>query len=313
MAITQHVTRQDGPREETRIGNLRGKSIIVTGANSGIGFHTALELGRAGASIVVAARDTQRGHDAVRHMEAQAPDAAFRFEQLDLADLASVRAFAGRFLERGDALDVLINNAGVMAVPTREVTADGFERQFGTNVLGHFALTGLLVPALRKSAAPRVVTLSSGTAYFGRVDLANLQGERCYSPSFNYAQSKLANLLFMQELGRRAPWLLSVAAHPGASHTGLQRYTGIGTRITMTFLGQDAAGGALPSLYAATGAVASGEFFGPSRKFNMNGPATRVRMPKRANDVAMAQALWKASERLTGVTFDFAADTRVTA
>ena len=208
---------------------------------------------------------------------------------------------------------MLINNAGVMAVPTRELTADGFERQFGTNVLGHFALTGLLVPALRKSAAPRVVTLSSGTAYFGRIDLANLQGERCYSPSLNYAQSKLANLLFMRELGRRAPWLLSVAAHPGAAHTGLQRHTGLGTRITMSFLGQDAAAGALPSLYAAAGPVVSGEFFGPSRRFNMNGPATRVRTPKRANNVAMAHALWKASEQLTGVTFDLAPDIRATA
>jgi NAD(P)-dependent dehydrogenase (short-subunit alcohol dehydrogenase family) len=317
MVMRQHVTPQSGEWDPASIGDLRGKLVgklvIVTGANSGIGFHTARELGRAGASVVVASRDPQRGQDAVSRMQAQAPHATVRFEQLDLADLASVRVFATRFLERGEALDVLINNAGVMAVPTRELTADGFERQFGTNVLGHFALTGLLVPALRKSAAPRVVTLSSGTAYFGRIDLANLQGEQCYSPSLNYAQSKLANLLFMRELGRRAPWLLSVAAHPGAAHTGLQRHTGLGTRITMSFLGQDAAAGALPSLYAAAAPVVSGEFFGPSRRFNMNGPATRVRTPKRANNVAMAHALWKASEQLTGVTFDLAPDIRATA
>ena len=256
MATEQRGRRYDSEWDQTRIGDQRGKSVIVTGANSGIGFHTALELGRAGASIVVACRDARRGEEAVTRMQTQAPHGAFRFEPLDLADLRSVRALASRVLAREEALDVLINNAGVMAVPTRELTADGFERQFGTNVLGHFALTGLLMPALRKSAKPRVVTLSSGTAYFGRLDLDNLQGERCYSPSMNYAQSKLANLLFMQELGRRAPWLQSVAAHPGASHTGLQRHTGLGTRITMRFLGQDAAAGALPSLYAATEPVA---------------------------------------------------------
>jgi NAD(P)-dependent dehydrogenase (short-subunit alcohol dehydrogenase family) len=313
MSTKERVEFQNRELDQLSLGDLRGKSMIVTGANSGIGFHTALELARVGASVVVAARDLQRRQDAVRRMRAELAHAAVRFEQLDLADLASVRSFARRFLDGGEPLDVLINNAGVMAVPKREPTADGFERQFGTNMLGHFALTGLLLPALRKSAAPRVVTLSSGTAYFGRVDLANLQGERCYSPSLNYAQSKLANLLFTQELGRRAPWLLSVAAHPGAAHTGLQRHTGLVTRITMSFLGQEARAGALPSLYAATGTAVSGQFFGPSRKFNMNGPATRVRMPKRANDLTMAHALWNASEKLTGVSFELDPDIRATA
>jgi NAD(P)-dependent dehydrogenase (short-subunit alcohol dehydrogenase family) len=313
MATTQHAAAQGGDWNQTRIGDLRGQRIIVTGANSGIGFHTALELGRAGASLVVACRDPQRGHEAVQRMQTQVPHGIFRFERLDLADLASVRAFAKRYVSLGEPLDVLINNAGVMAVPTRELTADGFERQFGTNVLGHFALTGLLLPALRMSAGPRVVTLSSGTAYFGRVDLGNLQGERCYLPSLNYAQSKLANLLFMQELGRREPWLRSVAAHPGAAYTGLQRHTGLGTRIAMTFLGQDAAAGALPSLYAATEAVVSGEFFGPSRKFNMNGAPMRVRLPKRANDLAMARALWNASETLTRVRFAEGVDVQASA
>jgi NAD(P)-dependent dehydrogenase (short-subunit alcohol dehydrogenase family) len=204
----------------------------------------------------------------------------------------------------------LVNNAGVMAVPKRELTVDGFERQFGTNVLGHFALTGLLLPALAKSVAPRVVTLSSGTAYFGCVDLENLQGEKRYSASFNYAQSKLANLMFMLELGRRVPWLRSVAAHPGAAHTNLQQYTGLFTKITMRFLGQESDAGALPSLYAATGEVASGEFFGPREKLNMNGSPVEVRLPKRANDVAMARVLWEASEKLTGVTYELGAPLR---
>jgi NAD(P)-dependent dehydrogenase (short-subunit alcohol dehydrogenase family) len=289
------------------IGDLRGKTMVVTGANSGIGFHTALELGRAGAKMVVACRDETRGRKAVARMQAAAPQATFEFEPLDLADLASVRAFADRFLASGEPLDVLVNNAAVMAVPKRELTVDGFERQFGTNVLGHFALTGLLLPALAKSAAPRVVTISSGTAYFGCVDLGNLQGEKRYSASFTYAQSKLANLLFMLELGRRAPWLKSVAAHPGAAHTNLQQYTGLFTKITMSFLGQDSDAGALPSLYAATGEVASGEFFGPREKLNMNGPPVEVRLPKRANDRAMARALWEVSEKLTGVVYEFGA------
>jgi len=142
------------------MGDLHGKRVVVTGANSGIGFHTALELGRAGAEVVVASRDAKRGEDAVARMREQASGAIFRLEPLDLADLGSVRAFAERLLARNEALDILVNNAGVMAVPTREATPDGFERQFGTNHLGHFALTGLLLPALRKSAAPRVVTLS---------------------------------------------------------------------------------------------------------------------------------------------------------
>jgi NAD(P)-dependent dehydrogenase (short-subunit alcohol dehydrogenase family) len=292
------------------LGDIHGKTVVVTGANSGIGFYTALELGRAGAKVVVACRDATRGSKAMARMQVEAPQAAFAFEPLDLADLASVRAFAQRFLDSGEPLDVLVNNAGVMAVPTRELTVDGFERQFGTNVLGHFALTGLLLPALAKSGAPRVVTLSSGTAYFGCVDFANLQGEKRYSAAFNYAQSKLANLMFMLELARRAPWLRSVAAHPGAAHTNLQQYTGVLTKITMRFLGQDAAAGALPSLYAATADVASGQFFGPREKFNMNGSPIEVRLPRRAKDAATARALWEVAEKLTGVPYEFGAPLR---
>ena len=191
-----------------------------------------------------------------------------------------------------------------MAVPKREVTVDGFERQFGTNHLGPFALTGLLFPALRKSARPRVVALSSGTAYFGRVDLDNLQSERRYSPSFSYAQTKLANLYFMLELGRRAPWLLSVAAHPGATHTNLQQYTGLSTKVVMSLIGQQADHGALPTLYAAVGEVASGEFYGPRYLLNMQGPPVQVGLPRRAHDTGLARALWEASEKRTGVRYE---------
>jgi NAD(P)-dependent dehydrogenase (short-subunit alcohol dehydrogenase family) len=290
--------------DATRVGDLHGKTAIVTGANSGIGYHTALELGRAGAAVVVACRDPQRGQEALDRLRAAVPAADFRLEALDLASLASVRAFATRFLERGVALDLLVNNAGIMANPTRDLTADGFEAQFGTNHLGHFALTGLLLPALRKSAAARVVTISSGAAYFGRIKLDDLQSERRYIPFVTYAQSKLANLLFMLELGRRAPWLTSVAAHPGATYTNLQKHGGAGMRLSMKLIAQTADRGALPSLYAAAGEVQSGEFYGPRHLFNMQGPPVEVRLPKRARDTAMAAALWQRSEQLTGVRFD---------
>jgi NAD(P)-dependent dehydrogenase (short-subunit alcohol dehydrogenase family) len=287
-----------------QIGDLRGRAAVVTGANSGIGYHTALELGRAGAAVVVACRDPERANEALTRLRTEAPQASFRVESLDLANLASVRAFAERFLASGDALDILVNNAGVMAVPQRELTTDGFERQFGTNHLGHFALTGLLLPALRKSHAPRVVSVSSGMALWGNIKLDNLQSERRYSPPGTYANSKLANLYFMLELGRRAPWLTSVAAHPGATHSNLQQHTGIGTSIVMALIAQRADRGALPSLYAATGVVASGEYYGPRSCFHMQGPPVEVALPKRARELQIAADLWSASEALTRVRFE---------
>src|SRR5262249_59920692 len=165
---------------------------------------------------------------ALTRLRKAAPQASFQLELLDLANLGSVRAFAERFVATGDALDILVNNAGVMAIPERQLTVEGFERQLGTNHLGHFALTGLLLPALRRSKAPRVVTVSSAVAYWGRVDLDNLQSERRYSPSGTYASSKLANLLFMLELGRRAPWLPGVSADPGATPSKRRPHPGLG-------------------------------------------------------------------------------------
>jgi len=296
-----------------QIGSQHGKIAIVTGANSGIGFPTALELGRAGARVVVACRDAERGREALTRLQSALPGAAFRLEPLDLASLESVRAFAARFSGAGEPLDVLVNNAGVMAIPERQVTADGFERQFGTNHLGHFALTGLLLAALRRSAAPRVVTVSSGIARWGRIDLDNLQSEKAYSPFRTYANSKLANLLFMMELGRRAPWLTSVSSHPGATHSNLQQHTGLGTKLFMSVIGQEAADGALPSLYAAAGQAESGEYYGPSRLCQMQGPPREVRPPARALDPTIARALWAASERLTGVRYELDEPIRRTA
>ncbi|WP_164002290.1 oxidoreductase [Pyxidicoccus caerfyrddinensis] len=286
------------------IPRLEGKKAIVTGANSGIGYFTALELGRAGVEVLVGCRDVQKGQAAVERMRAEVPGARFSLEALDLASLASVRAFAERARAAMPTLDLLVNNAGLMAVPKRQTTVDGFEVQFGTNHLGHFALTGLLMPALGASRSPRVVTVSSTAAYWGRLDLTNLQSEKRYSPMGTYGNSKLANLLFMLELDRRfgGMGLLSVAAEPGASATGLQKQDLV-ARLTK-LIGQSAAEGALPSLYAATMPdVKGGDYFHPGRRFGLVGPPAPSKFPKRARDTAMARVLWEASERLTGVSY----------
>jgi NAD(P)-dependent dehydrogenase (short-subunit alcohol dehydrogenase family) len=300
--------------DASHIGDLSGNNAVVTGANSGIGFHTALELGRHGARVVVACRNPERGQEALAKLRAEAPQAEFTLEALDLSSLASVRAFAERLNARGEALDLLVNNAGVMALPTREVTTDGFERQLGTNHLGHFALTGQLVPLLAKSKAPRVVTVSSGVAYYGGVDLSDLQLAKRYSPFRAYIASKAANLYFMRELGRRAPWITSVAAHPGATYSNLQKHTqGLGMGMMMSIFAQQADRGALPSLYAATCDVRSGEFYGPRNRFHMQGPPVEVRLPKRILDDATAVALWVASEELTSVRYRLDESVRRTA
>ena len=280
--------------------SLAGKFAIVTGANSGIGFDTALQLGRAGASVVVACRDERRGMDAVKQLQQAAPTGSFRLEALDLADLSSVRAFATRVLSTGNALDILVNNAGIMALPERELSEDGFEMQFGTNHLGHFALTGLLLPALKRSAKARVVSVSSGAAFIGKVELDNLQGEKSYEPFRAYSQTKLANVLFALELGRRATWLVSVAAHPGATKSNLQKHK---FKLLTKLIGQPSSQGALPSLRAATDAATSGMFFAPQHLFNMRGAPVLIGLPKAALDANLASALWNRSEELTGVEY----------
>lgn len=203
------------------IPDMAGRRAIVTGANSGIGYHTALQLARHGASVVLACRSAERGLRAFERVKAAAPDAAITLGSLDLADLSSVRRFAA---EQQEPLDILVNNAGVMAIP-RRTTADGFEMQFGTNHLGHFALTGLLLPALQAAPSPRVVTVTSGVAWTGRLRFDDLQGERGYRRWAAYGQAKLANLLFAKELDRRVSGLTSVAAHPGYAATNLQVIT----------------------------------------------------------------------------------------
>ncbi|MEA2422219.1 MAG: hypothetical protein QOF55_1318 [Thermoleophilaceae bacterium] len=292
-----------------------GREAVVTGANSGLGLQIALELARNGARVVLACRDTAKGDAAAERIRSSVPDAGLEVARLDLADLASVRDFAASY-DRG--LDLLVNNAGVMALP-RRTTKDGFEMQLGTNHLGHFALTGLLLPALLAKPSARVVTMSSGAHQMGRIRFDNLQGERHYQRWLAYGQSKLANLLFAFELSRRAALrdldITSVAAHPGYAATNLQlqagrmensglkqRVWGLANRV----LAQSDAQGALPALYAATMPdVIGGEYFGPDGHTGTRGYPTRAGTTKAARDGELASRLWSVSEELTGVTYEF--------
>jgi NAD(P)-dependent dehydrogenase (short-subunit alcohol dehydrogenase family) len=298
------------------IPDLSGRTVVVTGANSGLGYESSLALARAGAAVVLACRDQSKGADALDRITRSVPGATVSLAPLDLADLTSVRAFAAGFSDTHDGLDVLLNNAGVMAIPRRE-TSDGFEMQFGTNHLGHFALTGLLLDALRARPGARVVTVSSSAAQMGRIRFDDLQGTRRYGKWSAYSQAKLANQLFTLELDRRTTRSgagpASVAAHPGYAATNLQsvgpqmsgsrlmeRLTDIGNSI----LGQSAAGGALPSLYAATApGVAGGQYFGPGGFLAMRGSPKPVSFVKAARDPAAAKRLWEVSEELTGVRY----------
>ncbi|MWA03472.1 SDR family NAD(P)-dependent oxidoreductase [Actinomadura sp. LD22] len=291
------------------IPDLQGRRAIVTGANSGIGYHTALQLARHGAAVVLACRSAERGQAAFDRIRAAAPGAALTLGALDLADLASVRGFAARYGD--DPLDILVNNAGVMALP-RRTTADGFEMQFGTNHLGHFALTGLLLPALRAAASARVVTVTSGVAWSGRFRFDDLQGERRYSRWGAYGQAKLANLVFARELDRRVPELTSVAAHPGYAATNLQeagpKMAGNSVMakamvLSNAVVAQSAATGALPSLYAATAPdVEGGACYGP-RLLQFRGSPVKVVTPPQAAKPGLGDRLWQISETLTGVTY----------
>jgi NAD(P)-dependent dehydrogenase (short-subunit alcohol dehydrogenase family) len=298
------------------IPSQAGRRVVITGANSGIGFEAALALARKGAELVLPARTQAKADDAIGRILKQVPNARLHSAILDLAVLDSVRAFADRIKKQfpGLSLDLLINNAGVMALPTREITPDGFERQFATNYLGPFALTMLLLPAIKPVAGSRVVTVSSSASNQGKIEFDNLQSERVYKPMFQaYAQSKLADLIFSLELQRRlkavgSP-ILSTAAHPGYAVTNLQAdHVPPGLKILITtmkpFLSQDAAHGALPTLYAAVapGAVAGG-YYGPDGIAELKGYPTSVRVPKSALDEAVAKRLWAESERLTHVTF----------
>ena len=293
-----------------------GRVAVVTGANSGLGYETALALARKGAHVVMASRSTAKGEVARDQIAARVPGARLAIMALDLADLAAVRAFAEAFLAAYDRLDLLINNAGVMA-PPRSATADGFELQFGVNHLGHFALTGLLIPALAATSGSRVVTVSSMASFAGRLDFDDLQSERRYRRYAAYSRSKLANVLFAAELQRRLTdaraATLSLAAHPGLSATNLQAATAdatgsqverVGYAVLMRLFAQSAARGALPQLYAATAPeVEGGAFYGPH--LVMAGYPVKAWLPPAAKRAADARRLWDVSETLTGVTMAF--------
>jgi NAD(P)-dependent dehydrogenase (short-subunit alcohol dehydrogenase family) len=291
-----------------------GRRAVVTGANSGTGKEAARRLAEAGAHVVMAVRTVAKGEQARDEILARHPGARLEVRRIDLADLASVRAFSDGLLAEATPLDLLVNNAGVMAPPARMTTADGFELQFGSNFLGPFALTLRLLPLLLAAPAPRVVTMSSGTANYGRIHLDDLQWERRYRANFAYAQSKLADLMLTLRLAAVAvqrDWdLMSVAAHPGYTRTNLQTAGAALGRDkpkrtifnSMRFLPSQAVGpGTEPLLYAATSPSAvSGGYYGPGGSLGLVGPTTFVRPPRRARDTAVAARLWAAAEQLTG-------------
>lgn len=290
-----------------------GRSAVITGTG-GLGYEDALALARAGGEIILAGRNPAKGADAVARIAAAVPKARVRFEPLDLASLASVAEFSARLRSQRTSLDLLVNNAGVMVPPKREVTEDGFELQFGTNYLGHFALTAHLLPLLRRGRNARVVSLSSVAARRGRIDFDDLQAERGYKAMPVYAQSKLACLMFAFELQRRSAaggWgVTSIAAHPGVSrtdllHNGPGRSSVMGRiRSAMWFMFQPAAQGALPTLYAATSPEAkAGAYYGPHAMSETRGYPVLSKVPPQATDAVVAARLWEVSEHLAGVSF----------
>jgi NAD(P)-dependent dehydrogenase (short-subunit alcohol dehydrogenase family) len=291
------------------LSSLVGRVFVVTGANSGLGLETARALGSRGATVIMAVRDMEKGEAAVESLLAEQPDGRFDLRQLDLADLESVRTFAGGV----DRVDVLVNNAGVM-MPPHTLTEQGYELQFGVNHLAHFALTILLFNTLLESEDPRVVTVSSGLHHRGRIHFQDLHGNQDYNPTRYYTQSKLANVVFALELHRRLRSngfsLRSVLAHPGYSATNLQSSGPRGIakllmKVGNKVMAQDAAMGALPQVYAAAGAdVESGQFYGPDGRGENKGYPTIVQPLDAARDRETARRLWDISEELTGVHID---------
>lgn len=295
------------------IPNQRGRTAVVTGTG-GIGLEVARALAVAGAHVIIAGRNAAKGAAALAQIRRDSPKADVRFGLLDLARLESVEAFGETLRHSHDRIDLLVNNAAVMAPPQRQQTADGFELQLGTNYLGHFALTAQLLPLLGKSTRSRVVTLSSVAARSGAIDLDDLQSERAYRPMVAYGQSKLACLMFALELHRRSQaegWGIdSLAAHPGISRTDLIP-NGAGTnsmaglaRRTLWFLFQPAAHGAWPALFAATSpGAAGGAYYGPDRLGETRGKPALAKIPSQALDENVARRLWSASEQLTETLF----------
>jgi len=305
------------------IPSLAGKRVLITGANSGIGYHAALKLARKGAEVILACRDRQRGEAALALLHADSPGICAELVVVDLASLTSIRGFAEKELAQHRPLHILINNAGVMAPPKRLETADGFELQFGTNVLGHFALTALLMPALQQAAAgstdrPRIVTIASIAHKRGQLNFDDLQSLKSYGPMRAYQQSKLADLMFAFELDRRLraanSRVMSVAAHPGVADTNLFQ---VGDHSSFEKAARKVLGhiigvalntdseGALPTLYAATAPDAEdGGYYGPQGLQEMRGhEVDRAKVSPPARDAVAAGRLWQICEDLAGIKF----------
>ena len=294
-----------------------GKLAIITGATGGLGYQTALALAGAGAEVILTGRNATKGESALQNIHRIFPEARIRYEPLDLASLASIRQFVDQFAHRHRSLDLLINNGGVMAPPARYTTADGFELQFGTNYLSHFALSALLLPLLRNGVQPRIVNVSSIVHRLGTIQFDDLQWQRTYQPRPAYRQSKLAMLLFALELQRRSEangWgLTSNAAHPGYAVTELHSTgprlgrngdAGWFEKMSALFkplVTHSAADGALPILYAATSPNArGGGYYGPTGWLELKGAVGEAVIGSKAKDHSVAERLWLISELLTG-------------
>ncbi len=306
---------------ETDIPSLTGKRALITGAASGLGYEVARALAQHGAGVIVADRNVDGGKAACDRIRASAPQSQVEFRPLDLADLSLIRSFAGSIVGEDEPLDILINNAGILPPLERRTTRDGFELKFGINHLGHFALTSLLIPALKRSKAPRVVTVSSLVQGWGKIHFDDLQLEHHYEPQLAYNQAKLACLMFALELATRCKVagspLMSLAAHPGVARTAIGEVRKTETRkhirdyletfafnFAMRFLGQSADRGALPILFAATSPDAvSGGFYGPDGIGQASGYPKRVPPSPAASDPLARQRLWEISEKLTGTRF----------
>ena len=298
------------------IPSQAGKRALITGANSGIGFHAARHLAIAGCTVVLGCRDLSKGEQARQRIKQETPAADVELAELDLASLESIHALADGYITAGKPLDLLINNAGVMALPTRQLTKDGFERQFGTNHLGHFALTGRLLPLLLAAPAARIVTVSSIAHQSATMRFDDLQFETGYKPWAPYKQSKLANLLFAFELQRRlenaGAKAISVAVHPGLSNTsifkngpggspGLKNYI---APVFFKFAAQTEEQGSFPTLYGATSPDAiGGGYYGPEGFLEWRGAPVEVAAKLHAHDQAAAARLWRVSEGLTDVRY----------
>jgi NAD(P)-dependent dehydrogenase (short-subunit alcohol dehydrogenase family) len=287
---------------------------VITGSTEGVGYEDALALSSSGWNVIMMGRNAQKGAESIAGIHKVNPKAKVSFEKIDLADLSSIKAFASRMIAKGQAIDLLINNAGIMTPPKRLETADGFELQFGTNHIGHFALTAQLLPLLRKSPGARVVTVSSIANREGTINFDDLQSKSSYTPGKAYSQSKLANLMFALELQRKSEkhgWgIVSIAAHPGVSRTnllitGAGRWSAAGiARTFLPFLFQPPAQGALPTLYAATSPEAKGGFYyGPNKMMETRGFPSVAKIPAQAEDVNVSLKLWEVSETLAQVKF----------